>query len=338
MTTDTAADATTDTDTDTAEWEVWSTTARIVVTEPAALAAARAVVEQVLAEVDLAASRFRPDSEISRLAAADGRPQQVSPLLAELVGAALTAARETDGDVDPTLADSLVANGYDRDIDQLARVSPAAPSPAAVPSATAVTVPAATPARRGGVLVSVVRRPRPDWRQVRLDGTTLTLPAGVGLDLGATAKAFAADRAARLVARTCGTGVLVSLGGDIATAGPGPEGGWRIRVQDGDDEPGCTIALPAGSALATSSTIRRRWVHHGRLVHHVLDPRTGFPADPVWRTVTVAAPTCLQANTLTTAALVRGLPARSWLRGLGAPARLVARDGELVTLGGWPRD
>jgi FAD:protein FMN transferase len=325
---------------DIAEWEVWSTTARVVVTDPSALQAARAVVEQVLAEVDLAASRFRPDSEIVRLPLAEGRPQPVGPLLAELVAAALAAARDTDGDVDPTLADSLAANGYDRDIDLLDRVPPpaASPSTTGVPaSAGAGSVVVTVGAQRRPVL-GVVRRPRPDWRRIRLDGGTLTLPAGVGLDLGATAKAFAADRAARLVAQSCGTGVLVGLGGDIATAGPGPEGGWRIRVQDGDDEPGCTVALPAGSALATSSTIRRRWVHHGRLVHHVLDPRTGLPAEPVWRTVSVAAPTCLQANTLTTAALVRGLPARSWLRGLGAPARLVSLDGDLVTLNGWPTE
>jgi FAD:protein FMN transferase len=308
---------------DTAEWQVWSTTARVVVSHPEQLPAACAQVRQVLAEIDQAASRFRPDSELNRLPLAAGRPQQLSPLLAELVEVALVAARDTDGDVDPTLAESLVANGYDRDVSLLTPTSAVAPAPSA------------GRAGRGPVL-SVVRRTRPDWRQVRLDGRTLLLPHGVGLDLGATAKAFAADRAARLVAEHCGAGVLVSLGGDIATAGPGPDGGWRIQVRDGEDQPGCTIALPAGSAIATSSTIRRRWLHQGRPRHHVLDPGTGLPVDPVWRTVTVAASSCVQANTLTTAALVRGLAARSWLRGLGAPARLVTRDGEVLVLGGWP--
>jgi thiamine biosynthesis lipoprotein len=168
----------------------------------------------------------------------------------------------------------------------------------------------------------------------------------VRLDLGATAKAFAADRCAALVALRCDTGVLVSVGGDIATAGPAPDDrighgyghGWGVRVQDGHGEPACTVTLPAGAALATSSTIARTWQSGTLKLHHILEPRTGAPARAVWRTASVAARTCVDANTLATAALVRGTRARQWLESLGAPARLVAADGDVVTVGGWPAE
>jgi len=156
------------------------------------------------------------------------------------------------------------------------------------------------------------------------------------LDLGATAKAYTADRCAQLVAERCGAGVLVSLGGDIATAGPAPDGGWRVLVQDQPGDPHVTVGLPAGAALATSSTVSRQRRQGGRWLHHILDPRTCLPARPVWRTVSVAAYRCVDANTLSTAAVVRGDDALTWLRGLGVPARLVTADGEVVTVGEWP--
>ena len=127
--------------------------------------------------------------------------------------------------------------------------------------------------------------PVPGWQRVRLVGRELTVPDGTLLDLGATGKAYAADESARLVARHCETGVLVSLGGDLATAGPAPDGGWQVLVQDGPAEPACQVALPAGAALATSSTQSRRWRSGGHVLHHILDPRTCRPAKPVWRTV-----------------------------------------------------
>jgi thiamine biosynthesis lipoprotein len=162
----------------------------------------------------------------------------------------------------------------------------------------------------------------------------LTVPTGVLLDLGATAKAVTADRAAARVAAELGTGVLVALGGDIATAGPGPDGGWRVLVRDRPGDPQCTVRLPAGAALATSSTVARTWGRPGELLHHILDPRTARPTPRVWRTVSVAAFTCLRANTLSTAAIVRGHAAPDLLRGV--PARLVTPDLDVLRLGGWP--
>jgi FAD:protein FMN transferase len=182
----------------------------------------------------------------------------------------------------------------------------------------------------------------PGWRQVRLEDRILTVPDGVQLDLGATAKGWAADRSATRIADRTGCGVLVSLGGDIAVAGHAPEGGWRIRVQDVTGEPGdpadgpyALIAIRDGG-LATSSTKARRWQRGGDVLHHILDPRTGLPAEPVWRTVSVAAGTCADANAASTAAVIRGRAALGWLARLGLPARLVDATGVVFTVAGWP--
>lgn len=294
---------------DCAQWQVWGTLARVVVTDPAAVPAARAIVEDVLAAVDAACSRFRPDSELVRAGRAGGATVPVSPLLAGLLSVALRAARDTDGAVDPTVGAALCRLGYDDDLHWVTvHGRPAAGPP--VPLAV-------------------------DWRQVRLDSNGLTVPDGVQLDLGATAKAWAADRCARDVARRCGVGAMVALGGDIATAGAAPEGGWRIRVQDQPDDPYCVVELPAGAAIATSSTVSRQWLAGDTTMHHIVDPRTGLPAGRVWRSVSVAAYTCVRANTLSTAALVRGAAAPGWLADLGASARLVAADGTVRTVGGW---
>nr|WP_246416480.1 FAD:protein FMN transferase [Nocardioides luti] len=262
----------------------------------------------MLAEVEEAASRFREDTEIRRLVPGPDGTVLVSPMLADLLGEALRAARDTDGAVDPTVAASLAALGYDRDIRLV---------------------------ESGERLVALVR-PVPGWGRLRLDGRRLTIPPGLELDLGATAKAVAADRAAALVAGRLGTGVLLSLGGDIATAGPAPVGGWQVSVHDAPHDPAAHVALPAGSALATSSTVRRTWHRRGHTLHHIVDPATGLPADPVWRTVSVAAPTCAAANTAATAAIVKGRDGFGWLRHRGLTARLVGRDGRVHLTGGWP--
>ncbi|HYT26543.1 MAG TPA: FAD:protein FMN transferase, partial [Actinomycetota bacterium] len=134
-------------------------------------------------------------------------------------------------------------------------------------------------------------------------------------------------------------GVLVSLGGDLATAGTPPPGGWAVRVADwhaaGRGAQGQTVRV-RGGGLATSSTTVRRWTRGGEQLHHVVDPATGRPAPVVWRTVSVAAATCVDANVAATAAIVRGDRSPAWLDSLGLPARLVRPDGSLVRVGGWP--
>lgn len=310
-------------------WTALGMLVQLVVTEPGRLPAARELLAADLLALDLACSRFRPDSELVAVGhAARGASGDVtvsvSPLLAEAVAVSLRAAQLTDGDVDLTVGGVLAELGYDRDFAELG----------------------GQPACAGGGSGSVGVRVIPGWRSVRVDVATgrLTIPADVELDLGATVKGWAADRSAARIAAELGCGVLVSLGGDTAVAGQPPDGGWRIRVQDrtalpGDapDGPSQVVVIRDGG-LATSSTAARRWRRGGDVLHHILDPRTARPAAPVWRTVSVAAATCADANTAATAAIIRGCQALPWLTGLKLPARLVALDGTVRTLAAWPDD
>jgi thiamine biosynthesis lipoprotein len=300
----------------TTQFRAIGTTAVVAVTNSEELDRARVAVEETIAEFDRACSRFRDDSELCSLNAAAGSPTKVSPLLLEAVAAALRAARLTDGDVDPTVGEALIALGYDRDFDE------------------------------------VVARPRrvrfaavPGWRTLELDeaASTIRLPRGVTLDLGATAKALAADHAAAAAHATCGCGVLVSLGGDIAFAGEAPaEEGWRIRVTDDHRSdvtaPGQWITLKGGG-LATSSITTRSWRSDaGVAVHHVIDPATGHSVSSTWRTASVAASSCLDANIASTAAIVRGEEAIAWLTQQKLPSRLVDTDGHARHVAGWPTE
>jgi thiamine biosynthesis lipoprotein len=299
-------------------WEALGTSVVLRTTNPEAIDAARAAVEQELAAIDHVCSRFRADSELSRVNARAGRWTCISPLLIEALEVALRAAELTAGDVDPTVGAALELAGYDRDWGLL-------DPPCGEPEATrAITV-----------------RVRPGWQTVVLDRSacSLRMPAGVRLDLGASAKAWAADRAAAAAHRAGGCGVLVSLGGDIAISGPAPDGGWRIRVTDDHrsdcSAPGQTISIQAGG-LATSSTAVRRWSHAGQTMHHIIDPRTAMPVRDSWRTVSVAAANCTDANVAATAAIVRAQTGIAWLERQGLPARLVDGEGNVTAVAGWP--
>jgi thiamine biosynthesis lipoprotein len=304
-------------------WRALGTTAVLCVQEVGGHDVRRAVQREIDA-IDFAASRFRSESELSHLNdRAGGEAVRVSPLLMEAVRLAIRAAVVSEGAVDPTLADRLVAIGYDRDFSALPRI----------PAGTAFEQVAPG---------NLVPRRRARWREIRVceEPPSVRLPAGVRLDLGATAKALAADRAVRAgYLAGGGGGVLVALGGDVATCGPGPEGGWTIRVtddhRDARGEAGQTISIHGGG-LATSSVLARRWLHRGGAVHHILDPRTGAPVEPTWRTVSVAAATCAEANIASTASIVLGADAPGWLADQRLPARLVAIDGAVKVQGGWP--
>jgi thiamine biosynthesis lipoprotein len=282
------------------------------------LSVAREAVEEVIAEFDRSCSRFREDSGLCALNRAAGSPVEVERLLLDAVQAALRAAILTDGDVDPTVGEALVALGYDRDFEALAGDEGL---------------------RRRPVSIASV----PGWRAVQLDidAATIRVPRGVRLDLGATAKALAADRAAEAALHRAGCGVLVGLGGDFAAAGTAPGRGWRIRVTDdhraGTDVPGQWITIRAGG-LATSSTTVRRWTTASGTAHHVIDPATGRPVSAVWRTASVAAGSCLDANIASTATIVRGERAVDWLAELALPSRLVRVDGTVVHVAGWPAE
>ncbi len=167
------------------------------------------------------------------------------------------------------------------------------------------------------------------------------MPPGVELDLGATAKALAADRAARSIAESTGSGTLVSLGGDMAVAGSSPPGGWCVGIAD-DHRAAVDADMPrvliTSGGLATSSTSTRRWPTNRGQAHHILDPASGLPAEAPWRTVSVAAHSCVAANVASTAGVVLGSCARDWLTTRGLHARLGSADGEVVVVGEWPAD
>ena len=301
------------------DWAALGTTAHLVVTAPDRLAAAHAAVVEVLRDIDLAASRFRDDSEIAEMNRAAGAWVPVSELLVHALRVALDAAELTEGLVDPTVGAALVDLGYDRTFALVAREAPDA--------------------------VVRVRR-APGWRSVELDeaGGRVRVPAGTIVDLGATAKGLAADLAAQAAARAAGCGVLVGLGGDIAVAGSAPDEGWPISVADTSSldvaagaEPEQVVVIRDGG-LATSSIRARRWRRGGSELHHVLDPRVGRPADAPYRTVSVAAKSCALANAASTAAVILGFAAPGWLADGGFPARLVTRGGDVVRVCGWPAE
>ena len=305
-----------------AERDALGTTARLAIWPASSLRAAVGAVDRELRRLDLAASRFRADSEISGVHAQHGRPVEVSAGLAEAISVALAAAEWSGGLVDPTVGAAMIALGYDRDFVQVrARRCDQQPI-----SAQAV----------------------PGWAAVRLDGLLVQVPPGVVLDLGATAKGLGADWSASAAFAASGPGgVLVSLGGDVAAAGDSPHGGWPILVADdhrqsqqsqGSQAPWWPTQLVrlTGGGLATSSIACRQWQRSGRTLHHIVDPRTGLPAAGPWRTVSTVATTCAEANAASTAAIILGADAPSWLAERGIPARLVGRDGSVQRVGGWP--
>jgi thiamine biosynthesis lipoprotein ApbE len=288
---------------------------RVVVTRAADLVPAKAAVDELVAAVEVAASRFREDSELSLLNATPDREVKISPLLAKLIAAALRGARLTGGAVDPTVGSAVRLAGYDADF-------------GAVPA--------------DGLAIDLVVSRVPGWQAVAFNERSriIRVPRGVEIDLGATAKSLTSDlAAAAALARIGGRGVLVSLGGDIAVAGEPPRKGWLIQasedsgapIEEGEE----TISITSGG-MATSSTTVRRWTRGGVVLHHIIDPATGLPAGGPWRTVTVVAGSCVDANIASTAAIVMGTSAVGWLEARRLAARLVDRAGVVHRVSGWP--
>jgi thiamine biosynthesis lipoprotein len=299
-------------------WRALGTTATVVVRGGRDESAdrARELLARELAAIDLACSRFRADSELERVHAAAGRPVRVSALLFEAIEVAVHAARRTGGAVDPTVGNAIAALGYDADFDHVVS-RPMGPSPA---------------------LGSVA-----GYAHVHLDARrrAVRVPRGVRLDLGCTAKALAADRAAARIEADLGTGVLVSLGGDVAVAGPPPEGGWAVGIALESSTPADrvdqVVAIDHGG-LASSATGVRQWSLGGRPVHHIVDPATADSAAPYWVLATATGASCVDANVVTTAAIVWGARAVERLAPLGHAVRLVRADGGVTYVNGWPEE
>jgi FAD:protein FMN transferase len=291
------------------------TTAVVLVADAAALDDARAACARVVADIDSACSRFRDDSDLTRVNQNAGAWVTASSTLLDALVVGIEAARATEGLVDPTVGRALCDIGYDRDFADIAQVGPA---------------------------ISVPVRRVPGWRRIELDrtGHRVRIPKGVVLDLGATAKAWCADRAARAAAEITGVGVAIGLGGDVAFAGAAPGRGWRVHVTDDHrasvDEPDGQNISMRGGGVATSGTTVRRWKRGDASFHHIIDPERGRSAPDRWRTVSVAAPSCTAANVASTAAVVLGSEAHEWLAARELPARLVDTEGNITYVGGWP--
>jgi thiamine biosynthesis lipoprotein ApbE len=287
------------------------TTNKVVVDQSAALPEALAIVKEQIQQIDRVCSRFRADSELSRLNARGGVDDVgLSPLLEEAIVVALRAADMTGGLVDLTVGRCVEEIGY---------------------TVTFRDLPPDGPPIRMRVQ-SIA-----GWRALTYDADahTLRLPAETTIDLGASGKAWAADRAAAEVASRLGVAVAVDFGGDIAVSGPVPLGGWPIRVAaDVDAADYQDITLYDGG-LATSGTTMRRWRRGTTELHHIIDPSTGLPARTPWTMVSVAAATCVEANAAATAALIMGASAIDWLEQLSLPARLVDATGRPHFAGGW---
>lgn len=289
------------------------TTVSVVVTNRHQLDDVVARVMVAIDALDRAASRFRDDSDLSQANAVAGSPVRVGPVLRDAVRACLQMASATRGLVDPSVGRELEAAGYDRTFAELPE--------------------------RSGCLVARDPSTRPTWRDVELvsdaAGGWLTVPRGAHLDLGAVAKAWLADVVSVEASARSQGGVLVDLGGDIAVAGEPPEGGWVIALPVGADAQSA-VSISSGG-VATSAQDVRRWMTRDGSAHHIIDPRTGVPADSPWRAVTVHAATATEANAASTAAIVLAEAAPAWLDAHRLAARLVPLDGTSpVLVGAWP--
>lgn len=237
-------------------------------------------------------SRFRDDSELSRVNRSSSLVVAVSPPFAEMVEIALAAAAKTDGMVDPTLGEAIEAAGYDRDFAELESKRPAQAG------------------ARG--------RRRVVWTR----GGMLFRPRGLRLDLNGVVKGKTVDDALQVIA---GKNGFVSAGGDLATRGPldvALPGGGAVRV--------------VASGLATSGIAKRRWLRNGVWQHHLIDPRTGRPAESPWFEVTVSAANCLQADIAAKAAFLKGFDGPRFLEERGLAGRFLRRNGGVVCTSNWP--
>ncbi len=295
------------------EFEAMGTTVSLLLPQDDA-AAGGALARDLFEQWERTLSRFRPESELSRLNARAGEMVEVSPLLCEVLAAALAAASATGGLYDPTLLHQIVAVGYARSFDELPRA-------------------------QGPALDLAALRPGGDWRAVAYDqaARTVRLPHGAGLDFGGIAKGMAVDATIALLREQGVATALVNAGGDLAVLGlpPGAEA-WTLAVPGKDAQ--WTIPLRRG-ALATSGIARRHWRQGDAERHHLLDPRTGLPAASGLWSVTAVAERCAQAEVAAKAAFVLGARTGvAFLERIGVAGVLVHEDRQLTTAGDWPHE
>jgi thiamine biosynthesis lipoprotein len=268
------------------------------------------IVRTLFAEWEQILSRFLPESELSLLNERAGEPVVVSVLLYQVLATALMAAQATEGVYDPALLDQLVRLGYDRTFDEL----------------PAVGFDPIFPGEPGG-----------GWRGIRVDPLrrSVTLPVGIKLDFGGIAKGMAVDAALENLHQNGIHTALVNAGGDLAVMGlPPTEEHWQLSVPGRQNF--WTIPLLRG-AVATSGIAHRHWRQGNTLRHHLLDPRTGLPAESDLWSVTVVADRCEQAEVAAKVAFILGSQrGTDFLRRHQIAGLLVREDGTWKTVEPWP--
>jgi FAD:protein FMN transferase len=250
-------------------------------------------------------SRFRADSELSRLNQHAGHWTRVSAAMWDVMHIALVAARWTDGVYSPTILKALESAGYDRTFDAItASVEPITPQPDG------------------------------QWRSIQRQSLnrSICLPPDVRLDLGGIVKGWAADRAAKKLGAH--GPALIDAGGDVAVSGPRADGSpWPIGVLNPfqPDQPFETLKIERGG-VATSGKDYRRWLRDGKWQHHLIDPRTGLPAQTDVLSATVIAPTTVEAEIAAKVIAICGSEeGLAWLEEQpGYAAIIVREDGRAV--------
>jgi len=271
-----------------------------------------AAVRRTFSEVETSLSRFRDDSELVALNQAHGQPFMASSLLFHAVSLAIAAAEATDGIFDPTVLPALERAGYDRSFELILgsnRVDR--------PIAEAVGL--------------------PDYRTVHCNPDTRTIQLGIGqrIDLGGIGKGLAVDLAMEETAFLGGRCIVA--GGDIAARGrSGSEDGWTIALEDAGDAQQHSV-LVRDAAVATSSTSVRHWRLGDNEQHHLIDTRTGQPSSSPYRSVTVVAATCVQADVAAKTALLLGEPGIEFLNLQSIHGFAVRHDSSTASTHWWPQ-
>jgi len=291
------------------EFRAMGTTISMLLPESRAEIGAQ-IVRELFSEWEQALSRFLPESELSRLNQQAGTPVAVSDLLYTVLATALTAARATDGVYDPAMLDQLVQIGYDRTFDNI----------------PAVAFDPIIPGEPGG-----------RWRGIKVDPIhrQVTLPAGIKLDFGGIAKGMAVDAALERLRQSQVSPAMINAGGDLAVLGlPPADDKWLIAVPG--QKQYWSLPLHHG-AVANSGIAHRHWRQGNTLRHHLLDPRTGLPAQSDLWSVTVVTDRCEQGEVAAKVAFILGsLQGADFLRRHRIAGLLVREDGTWETVEPWP--
>jgi thiamine biosynthesis lipoprotein len=266
--------------------------------------------EQIFHEVESRFTRFAPASELSRFNASTTANFDASPAFLDLLRRAIEMHRRTHGVFECAILDDLVAAGYDRSFEEIAR--------------------------DGASPVRLSAQARASVSDIVIDGGSVGAPAGLTIDFGGIGKGYAVDCA--ITHLRDAHDVLVSAGGDMRAAGNGPGGeGWLVSVAPAPGDAPLGILRLRDQALATSTTATRNWRRAGVRQHHIIDPRTRRPADSGVRAVSVLAATAVEADVFAKTALILGVDeGLAFLDAQRTPGFIVRDDGNCVQSADWP--